>query len=109
MSRALTKPWTPSMCTSKHTTVGHLWGTTSIPSLKVSDFLVYNNKNTYMLISVHRRSILMTTRSICPDLIPESEEVAAMFEQALKLFAHCHHIYDSCRVLKDREIDRLGE
>ena len=51
----------------------------------------------------------MTARSICPDLIPESEEVAAMFEQALKLFARCHHIYDSCRVLKDREIDRLGE
>ena len=50
----------------------------------------------------------MTARSICPDLIPESEEFAAMFEQALKLFAHCHHIYDSCRVLKDREIDRLG-
>jgi len=32
-----------------------------------------------------------------------------MFEQDLKLFARCHHIYDSCRVLKDREIDRLGE
>ena len=51
----------------------------------------------------------MTARSICPDLIPEAEEVAAMFKQALKLFARCHHIYDSCRVLKDREIDRLGE
>ena len=51
----------------------------------------------------------MTAQSICPDLIPESEEIAAMFEQALKLFARCHHIYDSCRVLTDREIDRLGE
>ena len=51
----------------------------------------------------------MTTRSICPDLIPESEEITAMFEWALKLFARCHHIYDSCRVLTDREIDRLGE
>ena len=51
----------------------------------------------------------MTAQSICPDLIPESKEIAAMFEQALKLFARCHHIYDSCRVLKDREIDRLGE
>ena len=51
----------------------------------------------------------MTARSICPDLIPESEEIAAMFERALKLFARCHHIYDSCRVLTDREIDRLGE
>ena len=34
----------------------------------------------------------MTAQSICPDLIPESEEIAAMFEQALKLFARCHHI-----------------
>ena len=31
-----------------------------------------------------------------------------MFEQALKLFACCHHIYDSWWVLKDREIDWLG-
>ena len=51
----------------------------------------------------------MTARSICPDLIPESEEIAGMFDQTLKLFARCHHIYDSCRVLTDREIDRLGE
>ena len=51
----------------------------------------------------------MTARSICPDLIPESEEIAAMFEQTLKLFARFHHIYDSCRFLTDKEIDRLGE
>ena len=51
----------------------------------------------------------MTAWSICLDLIPESEEIAAMFEQTLKLLARFHHIYDSCRFLTDREIDRLGE
>jgi len=51
----------------------------------------------------------MTAQSTCPDLISEAEEVAAMFEQALKLFARCHHIYDSCRILKDREISQLGK
>ena len=46
---------------------------------------------------------------MCADLVPEAEEVAARFEEAFNLYARCHHICDSSRVLKEGEIVKLGE
>ena len=45
---------------------------------------------------------------LCPSLLSKAREISVKFEQAFKLFAACHFVYDSAEYLDDEKVDQLG-
>ena len=48
------------------------------------------------------------TEELCPSLLSKAREISVKFEEAFKLFAACHFVYDSAEYLDDEKIDQLG-
>ena len=49
------------------------------------------------------------TEELCPSLLSKARESSVKFEQAFKLFAACHFVYDSAEYLDDEKIDQLSK
>ena len=48
------------------------------------------------------------TEELYRSLLSQAREISVEFEQAFKLFAACHFVYDSADYLNDGKIDKLG-
>ena len=48
------------------------------------------------------------TEELCLSLLSKAREISVKFEEAFKLFAACHFVYDSAEYLDDEKIDQLG-
>ena len=50
---------------------------------------------------------MVKTEELCPSFLSQAREISFKFEQAFKLFAACHFVYDSAEYLADEKIDKL--
>ena len=51
---------------------------------------------------------MVKTEELCPSLLSQAREISVKFEQAFKLFAACHFVYDSAEYLDDEKINKLA-
>ena len=47
-------------------------------------------------------------RAVSSSFLSQAREISVKFEQAFKLFAACHFVYDSTEYLDDEKIDKLA-
>ena len=50
---------------------------------------------------------MVKIEELCPSFLSQAREISVKFEQAFKLFASCHFVYDSTEYLDDEKIDKL--
>ena len=50
---------------------------------------------------------MVKIEELCPSFLSQAREISVKFEQAFKLFAACHFVYDSTEYLDDEKIDKL--
>ena len=51
---------------------------------------------------------MVKTEELCPSFLSQAREISVKFEQAFKLFAACHFVYDSAEYLDDEKINKLA-
>lgn len=54
------------------------------------------------------QSVVDTANSRCPPLVHKAEFVKKTFEKVLHLFSQCREVYDTSKILDDRDIGMLG-
>ena len=54
------------------------------------------------------QSVVDVAKERCPVLTPKATFLDNTFEKAFRYFADCRHIYDSAKILEEREISDLG-
>ena len=50
---------------------------------------------------------MVKIEELCPSFLSQAREISVKLEQAFKLFAACHFVYDSTEYLDDEKIDKL--
>ena len=60
-------------------------------------------------ISTLCNSVVELAQDRCSQLLPKAQFIQKTFTKAFSYFARCHSIYDSSRVLEEKEIDELGK
>ena len=50
---------------------------------------------------------MVKTEELCPSFLSQAREISVKFEQAFKLFAACHFLYDSAEYFDNEKIDKL--
>ena len=56
----------------------------------------------------HCDSIVLVAEQNAPELLDAAVFTAEKFRCAFSLFSNCHLLYDSAKMLKDSDIDELG-